>query len=100
MFNEFLDLPSPYLFHVYSNPHKFMNIFLSIWEILIGHTQSFLFFFCICYCNKYASSSIFYPYVIILVFLSLWTFVHLTHLPKNILFFLKWKVIFNNFLFI
>jgi len=45
MFNEFLDLPSPYLFHVYSNPHKFMNIFLSIWEILIGHTQSFLFFF-------------------------------------------------------
>jgi hypothetical protein len=44
MFNEFLDLPSPYLFHVYSNPHKFMNTFLSIWEILIGHTQSFLFF--------------------------------------------------------
>jgi len=43
MFNEFLYIPSPYLFHVYSNPHKFMNILLSICDVLIGHSQLFFF---------------------------------------------------------
>jgi hypothetical protein len=43
MFNEFLYILSPYLFHVYNNPHKFMNILLSICEVLIGHNQFFIF---------------------------------------------------------
>jgi hypothetical protein len=38
MFNEFLYITSPYLFHVYNNPENFMNMFLSICEVLIVHS--------------------------------------------------------------
>jgi hypothetical protein len=41
MFNEFIYIPSPNLFHVNSNRHKFMNILLNICEVLIGHSQLF-----------------------------------------------------------
>jgi hypothetical protein len=64
MFNEFLYKPSPYLFRVYSNPHNFMNILLSICEVLIGQNKLF-FPLHIGHCNKYVYGDIFYPYVII-----------------------------------
>jgi len=41
MFNEFIYVPSPCFFHINSNHQKFMNILLSICEILIGHSQLF-----------------------------------------------------------
>ncbi len=41
MCNKFIYKPSPNLFNVNNNHQKFLNIFLSICEILISHSQLF-----------------------------------------------------------